>query len=117
MEILRTDVESRFCNLVVEEVRRRYPDATAPLSEGEILAHVRSGVERARGHGLTWMSSIASFVELMFDVGPRFDEHPAVLRLLEDDDLPPDLRVEALVHRLTEQEWREVRRATAPVSP
>jgi hypothetical protein len=49
----------------------------------------------------------------MFEVAPTFDEQPAIARVLEDESLPPDRRMEALWDRTTDEDWEEAE-ARAP---
>jgi len=69
---------------------------------------VQNGIDRARGHGLGWESSLAAFVVIMFVAAPNFDQHPLIKRVLQDDDAPPDARIERLWHRISNQNWRAV---------
>jgi hypothetical protein len=72
---------------------------------------VRSGVARGRAHGLTWESSLTKFVALMFVIAPNFDRQPAAAAVLSDASLAPDERVDALIDRLSERDWRQARAA------
>ena len=75
------------------------------VDDADLRAMVAHGVERARGHGLTWESSIGRFVGLMFAIAPNFDQHVPVSAVLADDTLPPDERVPELFRLLTPEQW------------
>src|SRR5215831_1770471 len=69
---------------------------------------VQTGIERGRGYGLSWESSLAAFVLIMFVAAPNFDQHPLIQRVLRDDDAPPDGRIESLWSRISNENWRAV---------
>jgi hypothetical protein len=70
---------------------------------------VGQGVARARAYGLTWESSITSFVILMFKVAPNFDQHPAINRALNDTQVAPDARIQRLLEVTTSSDWWEAK--------
>jgi hypothetical protein len=88
-------------------LRKRYPKRVKGLSDEKLTSMIVNGMARARRHGLTSLSAIFPFVELMFDVAPNFDEHPAAQACLRDESCEPNKRIALLNRRLTEAEWRE----------
>ncbi|WP_164002968.1 hypothetical protein [Pyxidicoccus caerfyrddinensis] len=109
LQAFAATAERDFLRRLARAVRRHFPAATQALPEEELLAEVEVRVEQARGHGLTWESSIADFVGFTFDVGPGFDSHPSVRLVLEDPALPPDRRMERLTRELPPHVWSSVR--------
>jgi len=83
------------------------------ISDEELLRRVSLGIARAESHGLTWDASITAFVAMMFEVAPTFDEQPAIARVLKDESLPADQRIDALWERTTDEDWDEAE-ARAP---
>ncbi|MGH9760485.1 MAG: hypothetical protein ACREDR_37500, partial [Blastocatellia bacterium] len=89
--------DAAFVRRVVEHLRERHPSAIVRISSGTVKVEqiqddvirkmVESGVARARGYGMTWESSIASFVVLMFLTAPNFDKHPLIERVLKDEQV------------------------------
>ena len=75
------------------------------VPDDALLEMIRNGIERARGHGLTWETSMGDFVSLMFSVAPNFDEHPLIRRVLEDGRMPVDERVDVLFEIISEETW------------
>ncbi len=95
-------------------LRRNHRAAVQDLPFDTLTGRVAFGVARARAAGLTWVSSIAGFVALMFTIAPDFDRHALVSRLLDGADpetagLPPDERLLALGHLLAAEAWELVR--------
>jgi hypothetical protein len=78
VDALNDQADESFARKLVTILREGHADAVAGLAPDVLLARVGKGIVRARSHGLDFASSIASFVALMFEVGPRFDEHPDI---------------------------------------
>jgi hypothetical protein len=69
---------------------------------------LRNGVEAAHRYGLVEPSDVATFVLLMFEFGPGFHRHPAVLDKLTDRALPAHVRLQRVVDETPEAVWREI---------
>jgi hypothetical protein len=120
IEAFRPTAESAFLREVVEYVRQEHDDQIIHLPGGSFTVNqlppdilremVCHGIERARSYGMTWESSITSFVVLMFVAAPSFDEHPIIARVLKDDTVEPDLRVDGLWKRTSDENWESVAR-------
>lgn len=106
MRKFQEEAEVQFQERLVAHVRIQHPEETAPLTGGELSQRVRDRIERARRYGLTWESTIASFVALTFAIGPRFDEHPAIRAALLDSSLSPNARIDALMRRTPPEVWQ-----------
>lgn len=110
---LQADAERRFLEQLVELTARRCAGAAA-LAVDERRQRVAAYVERGRGHGLTWASSLGDFVGLCFELGEDFDRHPLVQNALVDPTTPVNERLSALCGRLTEEEWDAIRWVAHP---
>ena len=77
----------------------------ADLPDETLLDLVRPRLRRARDYGMTWESTLTAFVVLTFVVSPSFDQHPAIRRLLTDDTVEPDLRIDQLWEHTSEEDW------------
>src|SRR5262249_52426498 len=69
---------------------------------------VQNGIERGRRYGLSWESSLAAFVVIMFVAAPNFDQHPLIQRVLREDNIPADNRIDSLWRRISSQNWKAV---------
>jgi hypothetical protein len=90
----------------------RTPVATVPIAEmtaPALLELVSIGVDRARTYQLTWQSSLAAFVVLMFLAAPNFDRHPHVRQILEDTSVGSEDRVDEVCQQLPAAAWRQIR--------
>jgi hypothetical protein len=90
------------------------PTKVEELQEDVLVRMVRTGIARARSYGLSFESSIAGFLTIMFETAPGFDSHPLLKRLLSDPEVLPNSRVDHLLRRATEENWNVVRRSYDP---
>jgi len=83
----------------------RYSCLLEEVPENSLKEMIRNGIKRAGAHGLTWESSIADFISLMFSVAPNFDEHLLVAQGLKNEQVPVDERVDFLFKIISEEIW------------
>ena len=95
---------------IVEHLHEEHADVTDTLPDDVLREMVEAGMARARGHGLTWESSLAAFVALMFEIAPNFDEHPRVRHYLDSSTVPPDERLNRLAASLSDEDWEAIER-------
>jgi hypothetical protein len=107
MEVFQRRAEEAFVRRVVQHLRSEHAKAIERYDDGLLREIVQEGIGRARRHGLTWESSLTAFVALLFEVAPDFDRHPSIARILQDERIPANHRVRALVDRIGEEEWEE----------
>lgn len=60
---------------------------------------VGDGLDTARSYGLQAPAQLATFVLLMFELGPEFHRAPVIQRVLTDATIPPDERLAAVLER------------------
>lgn len=113
MLTFRRSAEERLTNRIIERLRRCHGASIAGLSEGALRQRIAYGIRRAERHGLTWVSSITTFVVLMFVFAPHFDEHPEIHRRLTEGRAPADRRIAALLKRTHPTAWDEISRRRA----
>jgi hypothetical protein len=99
--------EEEFGRLVSRAVRRACPVRTAGYSDEKLVAMSAIGIERARARGLTRIEDIAAFVAIMFEISPRFDEHPAISQVLEDARFKPSQKMELIFRVVPDKAWEE----------
>lgn len=126
IEAFKPVAEDGFVRRVAEHVRARHPRAVVRLPErltvagrledDTLLALVRGGVARARRYGVEAKSAIAAFVVTMFLTAPNFDEHPLIRRVLADDKLSPDRKIDHLLQSITAMNLKVVRDAYDPAA-
>lgn len=90
----------------LEEAGLGADDAT-PLDVA--YARAEYGYQRALVYGFEEEEDIFAFISILFSIGPNFDDHPELRKLLEDASLTPRERLDALVeHPEGERIWDEV---------
>ena len=91
-------------------MRDVHSDIVGHLNDQDLQDLVEVGVARARRYDLSLETSIATFVSLMFEFGPNFDEQPTIAELLKESGVPADERIDLVVDYASEQDWDEVDR-------
>ena len=88
--------------------------ALRDLSDRILTELVRRGIQRGRVYSLTWESSLAAFVTLMFLVAPNFHADRLIHRMLTDSAIPPNERVDRICQWIKEPYWKRMRGAYNP---
>lgn len=102
--------EERLIGTIIIRITREDPELAEKNDDETLRKKVRSGIERARGHGFESARDISDFVSLMFEVAPNFDEQPEIKRVLDDKGVPPGERLEKARSTLVpETAWEEAR--------
>ncbi len=107
LDALQKGADQAFVERLIAHFREQFGEKLADIDDPEFKRMVSNGVVRARSHGLTFESSIVGFVQLMFQVAPNFDEHPAFLRVLDDRTLEENDRIQAIFKRVSREEWKQ----------
>ena len=125
-EAFRHVAESAFVRRVVEHLRENVADSVVQLPNEVILVKqisderlrgmVRRGIARARDYGMDWESSVTAFVALMFVAAPNFDKHPLIERVLRDERVEANSRVDQLWERTSEDNWEAIRKNYDPTA-
>jgi hypothetical protein len=120
IQVFQEEAEISFARRLVEYVRQRHANVVVQLPQGPAIVKqipndalhemVRNGIARAREYGMSWESSLAAFVVLMFVSVPNFDQHPTVRRVLEDKGIAPESRINHLLERVSQQEWEAIKK-------
>ena len=112
------DAKAAFVKRVMNYLRENHRDALVRLPKGQnhvgqlpetvLRTLVENGITRGESYGLTWKSSLISFVVLMFIVAPNFDRDEKVAKVLTDENIPADKRVRAVTQQMTDEDWEKV---------
>jgi hypothetical protein len=119
LAMFRRAADAGFLDRLVEHLRKEHGDVPVRLStarrttlsqlpEDTLRELARHGVAKARAYGLTWESSITSFVALMFVAAPNFDDLPPVAEMLREPSVYPEHRVEYFVNNADFQTWQMI---------
>lgn len=94
-----------FEQFMVGHLRKWFPDECGALGEEATRRRIREGIQQAERHGITGKRDVCKFIDVMFALGPRFDEDPALpwpRRILGNDGLEPSEKVNQLVNAALE---------------
>ncbi len=116
MQALQSAAFEGFAQRLIEHLLKHHGDTlvAAPDGQGTPLqglkpevraAWVRQGITRARAHGLSWASSLTTFVALLLVMGPDFDSVP-LMRAILDAKLGEREKMSALVSLPNAADWQ-----------
>ena len=118
IRLFQPDAEEAFVRRVMSYVRERHGNRSVNLPDGAVIISglseetlremVEGGIARARAYGITWKSSLMSYVMLMFLTAPNFDEHRAVAEFLTNEEIEPDRRIDKMMDEISNKIWPEV---------
>jgi len=126
LQVFQPVAEANLVNRIADHLVSKHAEVVVRLGQvtttvkqlpAEVLKGlVRQGIARARSYGLTWESSAGGFVVILFVAAPNFDAHLLVRRVLKDERVPADLRIQHLWHRTTPKTWAKVRERYDPAA-
>jgi len=99
--------EEEFITRLAAEIRESHGEQVEDFDQAELHEIVRTGVARARRHGLTYEDTIETFVSWMFEFAPNFDEQEHIKEMLADERLEPDERIDLIAEAATEEDWEQ----------
>jgi len=109
MAIFRRAQTPQICLQICEFLRSEFAADLETVSDSELLRRVTDGYRRASRYGFERRDSIAGYIVLLLMVGSRFDEHPRIREILEQEHVPPDLRFAYLEQAVSMEQWEEAR--------
>ncbi|MCZ2148793.1 MAG: hypothetical protein LC126_13575 [Bryobacterales bacterium] len=98
------DFSARLVAFIKEECSEQVGGLPPDVLRKRVL-WAQTGAQRL---GLTWEDSIMLFVTCMFQRGPNYFQHPAIQRIFYDPSIAPNDRMNAVMDRVTRQEWAEI---------
>lgn len=112
--------EAAFVRRIIEHLREHHADAVIQLpnevmlikqiSDERLYRMAKAGISRARDYGMDWESTVTAFVVLMFIAAPNFDQHPLIQRVLKDERVSANSRIDQLWERTSDENWEAVRK-------
>ncbi len=104
---------------IVDHLRANYADTVVQLpsrmflldeiDEDDLKQMVHTGLARARSYGISQESALAGFVALMFEAAPNFDSYPPMQQILQDENTPPNSRLDLLLDQATDEDWEKLK--------
>lgn len=112
MKVFQGLADDAFVVRLVGHLRSDYSMLVNGLSVETLIKRVRYGINQGRKHGLTWESSLAGFVILMFQLGPNLAQLESFCDALSAKDLNEVERVYRAMYSVSIVEWSALRYST-----
>ena len=106
--------EEELAGTIREDLQTNHLAAIRGLPPPKLDARIRAGLTKGKSYGIRKQYALATFVELMFLVGPDFDTYPPIALVLRRVDIPADQKVDVIVDNTTESQWQGARSRSDP---
>jgi hypothetical protein len=103
MAVFRERRMKQFEATKLSDLASRYPSWYAQAGEAQALHTIRTGIGKARGYGITEVSDVSTFIDLMVRFGAAFDTLDSMAwetEALRDAEVDDGSRLELLLERL-----------------
>lgn len=103
MQALARPQLEAFTRRMVDHVRRVFSERAAPMTDEQIRSQVQDGIERAEAYGIRREADVALFIDILFGIGPDFDDRPEcawIRTILENRDDSGTLRMQLVYDEL-----------------
>ena len=124
MAIFLDHSEKEFAKRLAYAVRDCHANVVVRLPQGPcrvaeipiaaLCTIVQEGIHRAKRYGMSYETSFSDFIALMFIAAPNFDDHSQIRDVLSDPALVPDLRMDFLWGRISDETWTEIENSYNP---
>jgi len=84
-------------------IRKAFPDACEQLGSALLTERIETGLQKAESHGITELSEVTRFVQLMFVFGEDFDAADWAATILHWTDVANEFKLQALEKRAEEE--------------
>ena len=102
VEAALQDDPTQLASFVLTMLRRGDFELVRGIEVTRLREMVPRGIARAQGHGFTAIKDLTTFVGLMFEFGPGFDQQSEIQHLLRDNGNPPKRTMLDIVNRILE---------------
>lgn len=110
VEAALNDDPTQLASFVLTMLRRSDFELVRGIDVTRLREMVPRGIARAQGHGFTAIKDLTTFVGLMFEFGPGFDQQADIRRLLRDNGRPPRFTMMEIVNQISGPAWNEAER-------
>lgn len=93
LQSLQLDVRVRNAT---SALRRALSDECEKLGEDGLRRRIELGFQKAEHYGITDLSEVIRFIELMFALGEDFDSREAARKILDWTDITNEFKLQAL---------------------
>lgn len=110
MAVFQPEADAACEARLIRHLETHHAAAVEDLPHEALSAMVHNGIARARKYGMTWESNLISYVALIFEIAPNFDQHPRMQQILDSNHIQPDHKLDILLERIPGSVWQEVSR-------
>lgn len=103
--IAKNDLEA--VKLIVQIIRDANPERVSIYDDKKLEEIVKTGIKRAESHGLELIEDMATFVAIMFEVAPNFDEQEDIKYVFADTHFTASENLTNLWERTSDEAWEE----------
>jgi hypothetical protein len=103
--------EADLVRLIRQIMRECCPGRVENYSDKLLDGMIKLGIEKAGKYNFERAETIVSFVTVMFEIAPNFDEQPTIKEVLADQNHPVDERFYQLWERIDEPVWQAAENA------
>ncbi|MCB2261455.1 MAG: hypothetical protein LGR52_00675 [Candidatus Thiosymbion ectosymbiont of Robbea hypermnestra] len=97
--------DAEFLEFSVDHVMEDCAPNVGRLPRSSVKDMTASGLERARGWGLTDTRALLAFVSVMWEIGPNFDEEPTLRAYLASAEGSPEDRFNRMIDAAPDSAW------------
>ena len=98
--------DAELVRLIRQIMREICPGRVEGYSDRILDGMIRIGIDRAKKYEFENAETIASFVSVMFEISPTFDEQKEITDVLNDTNYPIDERFSQLWERIDDKIWQ-----------
>jgi hypothetical protein len=102
--------DAELIRLIAQAIREANPERVADYDDAKLKKMTETGIERARSYEIERAEDIASFVALMFEIAPNFDEQDEIKMVLHDANFSVSDRLAQLWERTSDEAWDKAER-------
>jgi len=110
LQAFQDDLNDAFATKLMSHLQTHHADAVSGMPDALLRSRIRYGIRRAQGHGLRRDCDIGTFVALMFELSPAFDQSPRAREILFEISAHPDDRMQNVVDLMTDEDWEQAAR-------
>jgi len=108
MAVFRKQFDERLPEYAFRFLREELTSDVEGLSDEVLQKRIELTLSRARSLGIDAGMALQIFLALTFGVGPHFDRHPVVKKIVHDSSLPMNERMAAICNDLSDRTWEEM---------
>lgn len=108
MDVFRKRSEEGLVDHALRFLRDELTPDVSDIPDDVLRTRIEWTLQRARSLGIDGGMGLQIFLALTFGVGPYFDRHPVVKKIVRDSTRPVNERMAAIFNDLSNRTWEEM---------